>query len=226
MCTSECVSTRAHAYFISWTNSIFFSPSIEDKISIQNYIEKGCKNKIRDLFLIFNNLEFEQKKNAFDIIYKKSLKKEISFFFNLIKEFSEKATSSFNLKKNSLFTEYKQVRINLEGRKIKKILLKIVQDDPNNNDIIKQFSRLKEIKKKVPQWSYKLIDNVNLEQEGIENEEILKAYYSPIRSRKSKRVVVFNYDHDLEDTNTSSNPQDPNNNDDETDDIYLIRYSQ
>nr|QHN53666.1 hypothetical protein RF1 [Pipturus arborescens] len=204
----------------------FFSPSIEDKISIQNYIEKGCKNKIRDLFLIFNNLEFEQKKNAFDIIYKKSLKKEISFFFNLIKEFSEKATSSFNLKKNSLFTEYKQVRINLEGRKIKKILLKIVQDDPNNNDIIKQFSRLKEIKKKVPQWSYKLIDNVNLEQEGIENEEILKAYYSPIRSRKSKRVVVFNYDHDLEDTNTSSNPQDPNNNDDETDDIYLIRYSQ
>ena len=58
----------------------FFSPSIEDKISIQNYIEKGCKNKIRDLFLIFNNLEFEQKKNTFDIIYKKSLKKEISFF--------------------------------------------------------------------------------------------------------------------------------------------------
>ena len=202
----------------------FFLLSIEDKSSIQNYIEGGGKNKIRDLFLIFNNFEFEEKKNAFDRIDKKSLKKEIRFLLNLIKEFAEKATSSFNLKKNYLFPDYKQVRINPEGQKRKKkILLKIVQADTNNKDILKQVIKLNEIKKKVPRWSYKLIDYFNLEQEENENEEILKTN-SPIRSRKSKRVVVFNYD--LEDTDTSSNPQDPNNNDDETDDIYLIRYSQ
>nr|UNY36128.1 hypothetical protein RF1 [Oreocnide rubescens] len=208
----------------------FLSLSIEDKISIQTYIERGCKNKIRDLFLIFNNLEFEQKKNGFDRIENKSLKKEIHFFFllNLINEFSEKPTSrsSLNFKKKYLFPEYKQARINTEGRKREiKFLLKRVQADPNNKDIIKikQFIRLKEIIKKVPRWLYKLIDNFNLEQEEQENKELLEKN-SPIRSRKSKRVVVFNYD--LEDTNTSSNPQDPNNNDDETGDIYLIRYSQ
>ncbi|MCV5002838.1 hypothetical protein OFM39_24525, partial [Escherichia coli] len=155
----------------------------------------------------FNNFEFEEKKNAFDRIDKKSLKKEIRFLLNLIKEFAEKATSSFNLKKNYLFPDYKQVRINPEGQKRKKkILLKIVQADTNNKDILKQVIKLNEIKKKVPRWSYKLIDYFNLEQEENENEEILKTN-SPIRSRKSKRVVVFNYD--LEDTDTSSNPQDP-----------------
>lgn len=44
-----------------------------------------------------------------------------------------------------------------------------------------------------------------------------------IRSRKCKRVVIFN--DDLVNTNVSSNPQDTNDND-ETKDIALIRYSQ
>nr|YP_009532662.1 hypothetical chloroplast RF19 [Cecropia pachystachya]AYA73058.1 hypothetical chloroplast RF19 [Cecropia pachystachya] len=198
-----------------------FSLSIEDKISIQNSIERGWINNIHGLFLIINYLEFEQKKNAFDRIDKKSLEKEISFLLNLINEFSRKPTLSLNLKKNHLLPEYKQVRINPEGRKRKiKFLFERVQADPNNKEIIKQFIGLKEIIKKVPRWSYKLIDN--LEQEEGENEELLGTD-PPIRSRKCKRVVIFNYD--LEDTNTSSNPQDPNNND-ETDDIALIRYSQ
>ncbi|MDD0213427.1 hypothetical protein PSY81_23880, partial [Shigella flexneri] len=64
---------------------------------------------------------------------------------------------------------------------------------PNEKTIKKKSIALKEIQKKVPRWSYKLIDYFNLEQEENENEEILKTN-SPIRSRKSKRVVVFNYD--------------------------------
>nr|YP_010330983.1 hypothetical protein RF1 [Forsskaolea angustifolia]UNY34288.1 hypothetical protein RF1 [Forsskaolea angustifolia] len=204
-----------------------FSRSIEDKLSIQNYIEINWKNKIRDLFLIFNNLEFENKKNTFDIIEKKSLKKKIIFFLNLINEFAEKPTSSLNLKINYIFPEYKQIKINTEGRKIK-FILKRVKDDPNNEDpntkyIIKQFIGLNEIIKKVPRWSLNLF---YLEQEERENEGRLERN-STIRSRKGKRVVV-----DLEDTNTSSNPQQDANDDkkdhislNKKDAISLIRYS-
>nr|YP_010339575.1 hypothetical protein RF1 [Parietaria praetermissa]UNY33956.1 hypothetical protein RF1 [Parietaria praetermissa] len=201
-----------------------FSPSIEDKIYIQNYKERECKNKIRDLFLIFNKLEFEEKKNSFDKIDKKSLKKKFFFFFNLINEFSERPLSSLNLKKNDFFREYKQVIINPEWRKIKiQFLLKRLQADPTNKDIIKPVIGLKEIKKKVPQWSYKLIDDFDLEQlESITYEDPLEMNF-PICSRNSKLVVVLN--NGREDTTTSSTPQDPNNNY-ETDDIYLIDYSQ
>nr|YP_010419852.1 hypothetical protein RF1 [Leucosyke puya]USG53553.1 hypothetical protein RF1 [Leucosyke puya] len=205
----------------------FFSLSIaiENKIYTKNPIEIGWINKIHGLFLIINYLEFEQKKNAFDIIDKKSLEKEITFLFNLINEFSGKPTASLNLKKNHLLSEYKQARIYSERRKRKiKFLFEIVQADSNNKEIIKQFIGLKEIKKKVPRWSYKLIENLEQEQEQelVKREELLRTNLL-IRSRKCKRVVIFNYD--LEDSNTSINPQDTNN-DDETDDIALIRYSQ
>nr|YP_010468567.1 Ycf1 protein [Parietaria mauritanica]UVF31677.1 Ycf1 protein [Parietaria mauritanica] len=169
-----------------------FSPSIEEKIYIQNYKERDCKNKIRDLFLIFNNLEFEDKKTAVDKIDKKSLKKKI---------------------------------INPECRKRKiQFILKRLQADPTNKDIIKPVIGLKEIKKKIPQWSYQLIDDFDFEQEeAIKTEDLLEMTCS-VDSRERKIVVVFN--DGLEDTNTSSTPQDPNNNDDETDGIYLIHYSQ
>nr|QHN53071.1 hypothetical chloroplast RF19 [Droguetia iners] len=146
-----------------------FSRSIENKISIQNYIERDWKNKIRDLFII--NLEFEEKKNTFDRIDKKSLKKEISFLLNLINEFAEKPTSSLNLKKNYFCPEYKQVRKNLEGRKKKiKFILKRVQADTKNKHKKKKLIRLKEIIKKVP----------------LENKELLQSTSPIYYSRKAK----------------------------------------
>nr|YP_009530091.1 hypothetical protein RF1 [Pteroceltis tatarinowii]AXX77370.1 hypothetical protein RF1 [Pteroceltis tatarinowii]QWK48096.1 hypothetical protein RF1 [Pteroceltis tatarinowii] len=195
-----------------------FSLSIQNEIYIQNYIERDWINKIHGLLFIINYLEFEPKKNKFSKMDRKSLKKEMSFFLNLINQFTVKSISSFNLKKNYLFTEHKEGRINSEGRKKQiKFIFDRVLNDPNNNR--KESIGLKEIRKKVPRWSYKLINN--LEHEEGEIEEML-GRDPEIRSRKSKRVLIFN--HDLENPNLSSNPQDTNN--DETNDITLIRYSQ
>nr|YP_010423447.1 hypothetical protein RF1 [Urera cameroonensis]USG96921.1 hypothetical protein RF1 [Urera cameroonensis] len=192
--------------------------SIKDKISIQNYIERSWINKIYGIFLIIHNLKFQQEKKEFDRIDKKSLENKISFLLNLINEFDGKPTS--NLKKNYLLPESKQVRINSEGRK-KRFIFENVQTDPNNKKIRKQFIALKEIRKNVPRWSHKLVDHLEQAEEQYANLELL-GRRPPVRSRKSKRVAVFN--DDLEYNNTFKNPQDLNT--DEADDIIVIRYSQ
>nr|YP_009659213.1 hypothetical chloroplast RF1 [Antiaris toxicaria]QCQ82431.1 hypothetical chloroplast RF1 [Antiaris toxicaria] len=200
-----------------------FSLSIKNKISIQNDIQRDWINKIHGLLLIINYLEFEEKKKPFDKSDKKLLSREISFFLNLLNEFNGKPTSSLNFKKFYLLPEQKQIKINLdlEGREKKiRFLFERFLSDPNNKAIRKQAIGVKEIIKKVPQRSYKLIDD--LEQEEGENQETLGTD-SQIRSRKCKRVVIFN--HNIEKTNGYSNSQDTNNND-ETDNIALIRYSQ
>nr|QNS26055.1 hypothetical chloroplast RF19 [Broussonetia kaempferi] len=197
------------------------SPSIKEKISIQNYIQRERINKIHGLFLIIKYLEFEKKKKPFDTIDKKLLLREMLFFLNLINEFNGKLTSSLNLKKFDFLSEQKQVKINLEGQEKKiKFIFERFLTDPKNKVIRNQAIGVKEIRKKVPQWSYKLIDD--LEQEEGENEEALGTD-SQIRSRKCKRIVIFN--HDIEKTNDYNNFQDTNNND-ETGDIVLLRYSQ
>nr|QHN53415.1 hypothetical protein RF1 [Hesperocnide tenella] len=190
--------------------------SIKYKNSIQNYIERGWINKLFGVFLIINYLEFQQEQKKIDKKKKKALEKEIFFLVNFINDFFKKQTS--NLKKNIKFFEYKRVRINSKERQ-KKIIFENVHMNSNGNKIIKKSIELNEIIKRVPRWSYRLINN--LEQEEEQNEDLL-GKHAPIRSRKSKRVVIFN--DDLEDSNTCSNPQYIKN--DETDEISLIRYSQ
>nr|WPX85504.1 Ycf1 protein [Artocarpus elasticus] len=175
------------------------SLSIEDKISIQNYIERGWINKIHGLFLFINYLEFKEKKKPFDRIEKRLLSTEMNFFLNLINEFNEKPTSSLNLKKFDLFLQDKQVRL----------LFERFLTDPNNKTIRKQAIGIKEIRKKIPQWSYKLINDLEKE----EGEKVL-GRNSQIRSRKYKRIVIFN--HNLQNTNTNNNSQDTNNNNQDT----------
>nr|QWK47145.1 hypothetical protein RF1 [Aphananthe aspera] len=201
-----------------------FSLSNQNEISIQNFIKRDWINKIHGLFLIINYLEFEQKKNKkknpFHKIDRKSLEREMSFFLNSINEFTVKSTS--NLKNFDLLPEHEEVRINSEGRKQKiKFIFKKVLTDLNNKEIRNQSIGLKEIKKKAPRWSYKLIDD--LEHEEGEIEDMLETD-TQIRSRKCKRVVIFN--DDVTNTNAYSNPEDTNNNNDETEEIALIRYSQ
>nr|YP_010539889.1 Ycf1 protein [Coelogyne protracta]UYF14198.1 Ycf1 protein [Coelogyne protracta] len=69
--------------------------------------------------------------------------------------------------------------------------------------------RIEEISKKVSRWSYKLIDNLEAEEE--ENNEELDEEDNDIRSKRTKRVVIFN---------------DNDKNDDQTEEVALIRYSQ
>nr|QXO05639.1 hypothetical chloroplast RF1 [Zeuxine affinis] len=76
--------------------------------------------------------------------------------------------------------------------------------------------RIEEISKKVSRWSYKLTDDFKEEEE--ENEEESVKEDNEIYSRRAKRVVIYNDN----DTNSINNDKD----DDQTEEIALIRYSQ
>nr|WPN87687.1 Ycf1 protein [Ventilago leiocarpa] len=192
----------------------FFSPSITRETSLKNSIDRVCINKIHGIFLIIHYLEFEHKKNPFD---RKSLTKKIDYFLNLINEFTEKSTSSFNFKELSLLPEHEQVKINSKDRKKDyKFVFDAFITDPNDQKIRKKPIGIKEIVKKVPRWPYKLIND--LEQQEGEGEEGAAEDYE-IRSRKSKRVVIFT--DNLQNTDT----KDTDNND-QPDEVALIRYSQ
>uniref|UniRef100_UPI0031F421F8 Ycf1 protein n=1 Tax=Rhamnella rubrinervis TaxID=2594499 RepID=UPI0031F421F8 len=190
----------------------FFSPSIQT--SLKNSRESICINKIHGIFFIIHYLEFEQKKNPFD---SKSLKKQIDYFLNLINinEFTEK--SSFNFKEPALLPEHEQVRSDSEDRKKNsKFLFDAVITDPNDQKIRKKTIGIKEISKKVPRWPYKLINELQL-LEGEHDEGVVAEY--GIRSRKSKRVVIFT--NNLKNTNSKDT-----HNTDQIDEVALIRYSQ
>nr|UQW90606.1 hypothetical chloroplast RF1 [Spyridium ulicinum]UQW92583.1 hypothetical chloroplast RF1 [Spyridium obovatum var. velutinum] len=196
----------------------FFSTSTINETSRKNNIEVFWINKIHGILLICNYLNFEQTKNTFD---RKPLTTEILYFLNLINERTEKTPSSFNFnfKELSLLPEQEQIKMYSEDQKKNyKFLFDAVIRDPNDQKIKKKPIGLKEISKKVPRWSYTLIND--LEQQEGENEEGAATDYE-IRSRKAKRVVIFTDNLQNTDTNTKDT-----NNPDETDQEALIRYSQ
>nr|YP_009765978.1 Ycf1 [Dialium schlechteri]QIS96338.1 Ycf1 [Dialium schlechteri] len=196
-------------------------------LSIKNKNETYTKNdiwinKIHGILLILNiytnNPEFEQKIDTFD---RKSLSTEICYFLNLISKFSVK--SNFNFKGFFLFPEHKMGQVKIDSKEKKKIrfLFNAIMTDPNDKTILnrKKFIGLKEISKKVPRWSYKLID----ELEQMEGEK--EATDHEIRSRKAKRVVIFTDNSKNGDTYTDT--KDTENSDQkQKDELALIRYSQ
>nr|YP_009535942.1 Ycf1 [Ostrya japonica]AYK29969.1 Ycf1 [Ostrya japonica]AYK30649.1 Ycf1 [Ostrya japonica]AYK31754.1 Ycf1 [Ostrya japonica] len=188
------------------------------KTSVKHYIETICINKIHGILLTTNYTEFDRKVNLFD---RKSLSTEIIYFLNIISKFAGKSTSNFNLKGLYSFKENKQVRIDSEDRiKILKFLFDAIITDPGDKTIRKKYIGIKEINKKVPRWSYKLIDE--LEQQEVENDKNGPTNYL-IRSRKAKRVVIFT---DIpENTDPYTNNKETNN-PDEAEELALIRYSQ
>nr|YP_009769399.1 Ycf1 [Peltophorum pterocarpum]QIT00101.1 Ycf1 [Peltophorum pterocarpum] len=188
--------------------------SLSNKTYIKNYI---WINKIHGILLNINTYypDFEQKMDTFD---KKSLSTEIRFFFNLISKFSGKSVSSFNFKGLYLFPEHEKMDSEDKKKKMK-FLFDAIITDPNDKTVInrKKCIGIKETSKKVPRWSYKLIDEVeHLERTGE------TADYE-IRSRKAKRVVIFTDDSENDDTYTDTKDTD---NSDEKDEFALIRYSQ
>nr|YP_010994593.1 hypothetical protein RF1 [Disanthus cercidifolius]WOZ13325.1 hypothetical protein RF1 [Disanthus cercidifolius] len=194
----------------------FFSPSIISETSIGNSIETIWINKIHSILLVTNYREFEEKKNTLD---RKSLSTEIGYFLNLISEFSAESTLNLNLKEFFLFPE--QDRIDSKDQaKLLKFLFDAVITDPNDQTIRKKSIGVKEISKKIPRWSYKLIDD--FEQQERENEEDVAEDHE-IRSRKAKRVVIFTDNQQNTDTYTNTNDT---NNPDQREEMALIRYSQ
>nr|ADD30919.1 putative RF1 protein [Liquidambar styraciflua] len=198
----------------------FFLPSIINETSIVNSIETIWINKIHGILLVTDYREFEQKIDMFD---SKSLSTKIDNFLNLIGEFAGESTSNLNLKGLSLFPEQDQGRVDSKDQaKFFKFLFDAIITDPKDQTIRKKSIGIKEIRKKVPRWSYKLIDD--LEQQEGENEEDVSEDHE-IRSRKAKRVVIFTDNEKNTDTDTYTNTKDTDN-PDPADEVALIRYSQ
>nr|WEQ71560.1 hypothetical chloroplast RF1 [Brucea javanica] len=174
-----------------------FSPVILNEISIKTKLKTICLNKIHLLLLTNNYKEFEQT----------------------IKNFNQKSFSTEEIW--SLFPEHKWEQIFSEERiPILKSLLKTVITDPNNQTIRQKSIGIKEISKIVPQWSYKLSNN--LEQEERENDENVMGG-DAIRLRKAKRVLIFTDNQGNTDTYTNTKYT---KNPDQAEEVTLIRYAQ
>nr|QJX65553.1 hypothetical protein RF1 [Cipadessa cinerascens] len=174
-----------------------FSPVIPNETYIKNKIRTSWINKIHGLLLTNDYHEFEQTIDRFN---RKSFSTERVRFF---------------------FPEHEGEQINSENRiPILKFLFDAVITDPNNQTIRKKSIGIKEISKKVPRWSYKLIDN--LEQEETENEGHVPEEHA-IRSRKAKRLMLFTENRPNIATYTNTKYT---HNPDQVAEITLLRYVQ
>nr|YP_010254756.1 hypothetical protein RF1 [Bupleurum fruticosum]QUA00953.1 hypothetical protein RF1 [Bupleurum fruticosum] len=163
-----------------------FSPSIINKISLENFIETMEINKIHSILLPDTDYqEFEQKIGRFD---KKTFSAENRHFFTLISKLDRESGSSLNWKGLSLFSEKEQGRIGSEKRaKFFKFVLNTILTSPNGKKTKQKFL-IKEISKKIPRWSYKLITELEF-LSGAAHEGLPLDYH--IRSRKRDRVIIY-----------------------------------
>nr|YP_010396620.1 Ycf1 [Cornus wilsoniana]UQJ75646.1 Ycf1 [Cornus wilsoniana] len=104
----------------------------------------------------------------------------------------------------------------IDGAKFLKFLFNAIINDPNDKKIRKKSIEIQEISKKVPRWSYKLINDLEQQQERENQED--GAVHQRMRARKAKRVVIF--------TNTQQDIDTDINNSNQKDEVALIRYSQ
>nr|YP_010601767.1 hypothetical chloroplast RF19 [Shivparvatia glanduligera]WAM61344.1 hypothetical chloroplast RF19 [Shivparvatia glanduligera] len=181
-----------------------FSPSIINETAVKNRIDVIFINKIHSILSNdYNYHEFEQKKDAFN---KKSISKEIRHFMQLMSQFYGEST--FNLKGISLLPE--------DQEKFCHFLVDAIIGLKINKKLIKKSIGIKDISKKVPRWSYNLIDDLE-QQERIKEDDVPRDHQ--IRSRKSKRVILFYNNED----NLKINQIEPKKFNKE---VALIRYSQ
>nr|WNH38949.1 hypothetical protein RF1 [Pimpinella purpurea] len=160
--------------------------TIKNKISLENFIETMEINKIHSILLPDTDYqEFEQKIDRFD---KKTFSTENRHLFTLISKFDRESGSSLNWKGLSLFSEKEQGGVGSEKRaKFYKFLLNTILTSPNGQKTKQKFV-IKEISKKVPRWSYKLITELEF-LSGAAHEGLPLDYQ--IRSRKRDRVIIY-----------------------------------
>nr|QVD43776.1 hypothetical protein RF1 [Primula obconica subsp. fujianensis]QVD43859.1 hypothetical protein RF1 [Primula obconica subsp. fujianensis] len=190
----------------------FLSPLIINEIVTESFLET---NKIHTIFLTDTHLQkFEQKMDRFE---KKTVSKKISDFLTLINQLIRERESNKNWKRSFLFSEQERVEFEKETN-LFQFLFNTIINDTNNKKRNKNIIGIKEISKKVPRRSYKLINELE-QQEGEVEEEVPIDH--EIRSRKFKRVVIFSDNGQNSDTTNKDT-----NNPDQTDEVALIRYSQ
>nr|YP_010187101.1 YCF1 protein [Dicrastylis parvifolia]QVL24695.1 YCF1 protein [Dicrastylis parvifolia] len=155
------------------------APSTLKKTLIKNFIDKFRINRIHGILLSDTDYqEFEQQINRFDkkplSTKKKSLSTKIVDFLTFKSQFvRESESTNLNPRGPSLYLKY--------------LLTKIVTD-ANGQKINRKSIKLKEISKKIPRWSYKLITEI--EQYSEEYQEEIPVDHE-IRSRQSRPVVVL-----------------------------------
>nr|YP_009651826.1 hypothetical chloroplast RF19 [Idiospermum australiense]QCY72556.1 hypothetical chloroplast RF19 [Idiospermum australiense] len=185
--------------------------------STEDSIRVVWTNKIHDIFPT-NYREFEDKIDRFN---GESLSTDISHSLTFTSELAGESPIHFrfNLKEGLVLpTEQKQRRFDSENQMkcLKFLFDAITNDTPNYQTIHKKSIGIEEIGKKVPRWSYKLTND--LQQQEEENEEESMEGHG-VRSRKSKRVVIY-----------TDNDKDPNTpistNSNQGEEVALIRYSQ
>nr|YP_010505322.1 hypothetical chloroplast RF1 [Chrysosplenium echinus]UXE34039.1 hypothetical chloroplast RF1 [Chrysosplenium echinus] len=197
-----------------------FSPSIINKIPIGNSIGTLWINKIHEILIATSYREFDKRIAAFD---RKSISTEIrnGNLLNFISEFAVKSICSIKILKQRINTRF-SFSEQEKNYSQAKLLFNAVITDTNEYKIRNKDLEIeiKEISKKIPRWSYKLIDE--LEQQEKQNEEDAEEDHQ-IRSRKAKRVVIFTNNQQNPDTYTTTLDT---NNSDQTDEVALIHYSQ
>nr|YP_009568218.1 hypothetical protein RF1 [Sesuvium portulacastrum]QBE85993.1 hypothetical protein RF1 [Sesuvium portulacastrum] len=171
-----------------------FSPAVK-----KNPIDEILINKIHSILRTdYNYHEFAQKIDTFG--KQKLLSIEILHF---VSQFAGKSTSNLQ-------------GISLDRENFLKFLADAIILDSFTQTSQKKSFGIKEISKKIPRWSYKLIDDIEQQERETEEEVMTEPQ---IRSRKARRVVIF--------TNIEDDPTiKETNKRDEADDVKLIRYSQ
>ncbi|YP_009692411.1 Ycf1 (chloroplast) [Impatiens glandulifera] len=190
---------------------------IRNQTLLKSLTESFCINKIHTLFFINTNYQYQDFEEKLDILEKTSFSPKIKIFFSLMSELDRELKLSLKLKKSSLFSQQKKRKIESKyEKKILKFLFNAIRSNANVEK--KKLIEIKEIKKKIPRWSYKLIKELD-QQETKSAEEVQVGHQ--IRSRKFKRVVIFTDNESNIDINNKETQNSPKPNQ-----ISLIRYSQ
>uniref|UniRef100_A0AAU7VD66 Protein TIC 214 n=1 Tax=Halerpestes tricuspis TaxID=1510229 RepID=A0AAU7VD66_9MAGN len=161
-------------------------------------------NKLHNI--LPTDYNYKELKKKIDTFYGKSLLKDIDHLSASISEFDGESITKWK----DLFLFSEQGRTDSQNKS--KYLFDAIKPYSNDQIIRKKSIGINEINKKVLQWSYKLIDDL---EEPEEEEEATED--RGIRSRKAKRVVIFT------DNETNKNTT---SNRDQVDEVALIRYSQ
>nr|QIQ22773.1 hypothetical chloroplast RF1 [Cistanche deserticola]QIQ22794.1 hypothetical chloroplast RF1 [Cistanche deserticola] len=212
--TKEYLSKRYDPFLNrSYRKTIYknLSPPILKKTLVENFIEKFWINRIHGILISDTECqEFEEKIDKYD---KKPLPTKIFDLLTFISRVVRESGSN-NLNCSKVLPLFLKKRI---GTKNLKYLLTQIVTDVNDHKIFKKSTRIKEISKKVLRWSYKLLTELELEQQ--EGDFYGDDYQ--IRSKKHKSVVIFTANKDYTDPNTDTNDQKDIDNE-----ISLIRFSK
>nr|YP_010227757.1 hypothetical protein RF1 [Atriplex gmelinii]YP_010997742.1 hypothetical chloroplast RF19 [Atriplex patens]UDD86453.1 hypothetical protein RF1 [Atriplex gmelinii]WMS60232.1 hypothetical chloroplast RF19 [Atriplex patens] len=182
--------------------------SIITKTTVKNLIDDIFINKIHSI--LRNDSNYQE--------YKKDQNSISSKIRHFVSQFDGKA--AFNQKKVSLLSEHEQF-ISKDPEGFLKFLVNTIIADSFPQTIQKRSIGIKEINKKVPRWSYKLVDDLEPEDRPDEK-DVSVPIDDQIRSRNWKSIIIYTDKQENIDNpapNTADISEQPG-------EVSLIRYSQ